>query len=103
MDELRELEKMVETVQKDIRGDFPEIPEADFGYNLYVEELSDWSNENFGRRRLFGVIDMGDLYTESFVWDDEEGWQLYLYGNAGTGSHDLLRRIERIRSFGSGR
>lgn len=35
----------------------------DTSYDLYVEELDG---------TLFGVIDMGDLYKEAFVWVDGE-------------------------------
>lgn len=61
MDPLEKLEKLANMVASDIMADHPAY---DVSYNMYVEELRD----EHGARRIYGVIDMGEMYQRAFVW-----------------------------------
>lgn len=83
-----QLERRAESIISDIRGDMEadgRAPEgADWGYNIWVERLNG---------KLWGLIDIGDLYQGTFSWADGRWEDDY------TDPHELQDEILRARGF----
>jgi hypothetical protein len=84
-----QLEAKAEGVRSDIGGDHPDV---DTSYDLWVEELR---HSVTGSRVTYGVIQMGDAYTEAFEWDGRE-WH-----PSSEDAHSLVDRIIRHREHGT--
>lgn len=91
-----EIQRMAESVQRDIKADFGDVEGFDDGYNLYVE----WLDVQDGKGvQLYGVIDMGDYYHEALVYSGE--WEPHHHPEFTSGAwpFELETMILRKRGF----
>lgn len=91
-----ELEKIAERVSRDIRGDNPDLPFGSTDYDLWIEEGYDFGG---GRKFDLGIIDMGDMYQGTYVWENGEWASDWSLGDTYVLIEEFLR-IRRERSDG---
>ena len=66
MDARKKLELIAEAIVNDL--DSEGHADADLSYDLWTEEL----RNSTGTREQVGVIDMGEMYQGTFIWDGRE-------------------------------